>query len=143
MFSKENNNIRYWFDVTFKIKYVVDEEDREVPEYQSTKLYIYNNHKNLVEINLDRSDIKQKPAKLIYRFNNITNSSYKAKRLKNDLNMFIGNKDYYNKNPLELKISNYMLKITLHIILWIHLGIQSLVFTWPFYLPFQILLLFS
>ena len=112
-FSKEKIILdieNVFFDVTFKERNVVDENDNEVIEYVSTKLYIYNNYKNLVGINLDRSDIKQKPAKLIYRFNNITNSNYNAKQLKTDLNKFIGNKNYYYKNPLDFNISNYMLK---------------------------------
>ena len=73
-------------------------------------LYIYNNYKKLEEIDLDKSDIKQKPAKFIYKFNSVTCLTYDYSRLSKDLNTSIGSLYSDDNNPFNFDISKYMKK---------------------------------
>ena len=79
-------------------------------------LLIINDYKNLVGIDLDASNIKQKPAKFLYSFQNVSTGKYDNIGFTQVLNNFIGssiihekslffkNNKYLNKTDL----SNYM-----------------------------------
>ena len=85
------------FKVTSNTTYYGEDNDNE---WTDTTLYIYNNYKNLVGIDLDNSDIRQKPAKFLYYFENITNSKYNINKLENDLYDFIEiNKYSFSRDP--------------------------------------------
>ena len=70
---------------------------------ESNILFIINNNKNLSGIDLDKSNIKSKPMKLFYYFNNIDNA--KGDKFGDDLNNFVG---VSGDNPLTFNINNYM-----------------------------------
>jgi len=75
----------------------------------SYALIIINDFKNLVDIDLDESNIKQKPAKYLYCFDNISLGKYSRLRLIDYLNDFVGSpRDY--KNPLFFNINEYLKK---------------------------------
>ena len=73
------------------------------------KLLIINDFKNLVGIDIDESNIKQKPAKYLYYFENISLGRYSLSRLTEVLNDFIGSPRNY-KNPLYFNIYKYLRK---------------------------------
>ena len=73
------------------------------------RLLIINDFKNLVGIDLDDSNIKQKPAKYLYSFYNISLGRYSLSRLTEVLNDFIGSPRNY-KNPLIFNINKYLKK---------------------------------
>jgi hypothetical protein len=65
-----------------------------------TSLLIFNDYKNLVDIDLDKSNIKQKPAKFLYSFDNIYLGIHDPAQFTHILNDFIGNDSnqlYFNK----------------------------------------------
>ena len=70
---------------------------------ESNILFIINNNKNLSGIDFDKSNIKSKPMKLFYYFNNIDNA--KGDKFGDDLNNFVGAS---GDNPLTFNINNYM-----------------------------------
>jgi len=76
---------------------------------ESFRLFIINDYKNLVGIDLDESNIKQKPAKIFYFFNNIDIGKYDYIQLTNVLNNFIGSSGEYS-NPLFFDINFYIKK---------------------------------
>ena len=116
---------------------------------ESFRLFIINDYKNLVGIDLDESNIKQKPAKIFYFFNNIDIGKYDYIQLTNVLNNFIGSSGEYS-NPLFFDINFYIKKneykyrydcishymkfseLFLHIIL----AIQNIYHVFPFVLLF-------
>jgi len=73
------------------------------------RLLIINDFKSLVGIDLDESNIKQKPAKYLYCFDNISLGRYSISRLTEVLNDFIGSPRNY-KNPLIFNINKYLNK---------------------------------
>ena len=81
--------------------------DSEGNERESTRLFIINNYKNLLGIDLDNSDIKSKAAKIFYSFNKIGEGKYGYKKLNEDLNNFV---EASGDNPLTFNIKNYMIK---------------------------------
>ena len=84
----------------FYAKYNKDEDNVTL----STTLLIINDYKNLKDIDLDSSNIKQKPAQFFYSFDNI-DIDYE---LEKNLNDFVGSLYFYN--PLLFNINNYMKK---------------------------------
>jgi len=77
---------------------------------ETNNLFIINDFKNLADIDLDESNIKQKPAKFLYSFKSISLGKYKkSSDLSDVLNNFVGSpRDY--KNPLFFKIKEYIKK---------------------------------
>ena len=76
---------------------------------ESFRLLIINDYKNLVDIDLDTSNIKQKPAKFFYSFNNVWRGNYDHTQFAQLLNNFIGNSGEYD-NPLFFNINKYLNK---------------------------------
>ena len=64
-----------------------------------TTLIVINDHKNLRDIDLDASNIRQKPAKFYYYFNNINTGNYSFMQYTEKLNNFIGPNEI-NQDPL-------------------------------------------
>ena len=84
-------------NIYFHIKKIEEEE------YISTKLYIINNFNNLENVDLENSNnIKIKPEKLIYDFENISSNDL----TENKLNEFVGSPENY-ENPLTFDITLY------------------------------------
>jgi len=77
--------------------------------HESFRLLLINDYKNLVDIDLDTSNIKQKPAKFFYSFSNISIGNYGYKQFAKVLNNFIGHSDNYD-NPLFFNINKYLKK---------------------------------
>ena len=79
-------------------------------------LLIINDYKNLVGIDLDTTNIKQKPAKFFYSFKNISTGKYNYTGFTQALKNFIGsstiheNSLFFNNNEYlsETDLSNYM-----------------------------------
>ena len=76
------------------------------------KLTIINDYKNLVDIDLDTSNIKQKPAKFYYLFDNVRQINNAVNQYTLDLNNFLGISSDNYTNPLLFDINNYMNKNT-------------------------------
>ena len=72
-------------------------------------MFIINDYKNFINSDLDASNLKKKPAKFYYSFNNVCQGKYNKDQLTADLNNFIGLNAYY-ENPIFFKIENYMNK---------------------------------
>ena len=79
---------------------------------ESILFTIINDYQNLVDIDLDTSNIKQKPAKFFYRFDNVRHIRNAERQYTSDLNNFLGLSDNYS-NPLFFNVRNYMKKITI------------------------------
>jgi len=91
------------FNIQEKISY------SENGPYKFYGLLIINDFKNLVGIDLDESNIKQRPAKYLYCFDNYSLFRYKSLELSDNLNDFVGSpRDY--KNPLFFNINKYLKK---------------------------------
>ena len=75
----------------------------------SYRFLIINDYKNLVGIDLDTSNIKQKPAKFLYSFNLVSKGKYEYREFVQTLNNFIGSSGVYD-NPLFFNINNYLNK---------------------------------
>ena len=75
-------------------------------DYTIYHLFIINNFKDLKEIDLKTSDIKQKPASLFYRYENLEDNTDS-----DCLNDFVGSPHQFN-NPLLFDIVKYMNKTT-------------------------------
>ena len=73
---------------------------------------IINDFKNLVDIDLDESNIKQKPANFYYIYDNVREIEGGVERYKEDLNNFLGISSDNNENPLYFDIYTYMNKNT-------------------------------
>ena len=71
-------------------------------------LYIINNLKDLLDIDLNISKIKEKPAEIFYDFD-ILYDKKKANKYSNDLNNFIDSPNNY-QNPFSFNIQTYMKK---------------------------------
>lgn len=76
----------------------------------TTRLFIINDYKNLSGIDLDESNIKQKPAKFLYSFTNISTGKYNNEQFTKVLNHFIGSDDDNYNNPLFFNINSYLNK---------------------------------
>ena len=84
-------------------KKVIYGEDGDDVNYT---LFIINDYKNLVGIDLEKSNIMQKPAKYLCSFENISLGKYNRLGLINHLNDFVGSpRDY--KNPLFFNINKH------------------------------------
>ena len=75
-----------------------------VDDSLSTELYIFNDFKNLKEIDLDVSEIKDNPRKYYYVFNYFPKLT---SDFTNELNKFIGAENF---NPFQFNINDYMKK---------------------------------
>ena len=73
-------------------------------------LIIINDYKNLVGIDLDKSNIKQKPAKFFYSFDEVYRGKYDEIEFAQVLNNFIGSSGNYD-NPLFFDINKYLNKV--------------------------------
>ena len=91
------------FNILQNISY---SQDGPIPFYG---LLIINDFKNLVGIDLDDSNIKQKPAKYLYYFDNYSLLKYQSLELARQLNYFVGSPRNY-KNPLCFNINKYLKK---------------------------------
>ena len=69
---------------------------------------IINDFKNLVDIDLDESNIKKKPTKFYYTFNNIRNIRNAENQYTSDFNKFLGISSNNYENPLFFNINKYM-----------------------------------
>ena len=76
------------------------EEDKESED----ELLIINDYKNLIGIDLDTSNIKQKPAKFFYFFDNVWKKNREYAQI---LNNFIGSSRAF-ENPLFFDIDKYL-----------------------------------
>ena len=75
----------------------------------SNRLFIINDYKNLIGIDLDKSNIKQEPAKYLYSFDNIRLGKYNYSEITDVLNDFVGcPRDY--KNPLFFNVYELLKK---------------------------------
>ena len=72
-------------------------------------LLIINDYKNLVGIDLETSNIKKKPAKFFYSFNDVWRGNYSETQFAQVLNNFIGHSGNYD-NPLYFNINKYLNK---------------------------------
>jgi hypothetical protein len=82
----------------FYVRQEIYQDAESYNEY--TSLLIFNDYKNLVDIDLDKSNIKQKPAKFLYSFDNIYLGIHDPAQFTHILNDFIGNDSnqlYFNK----------------------------------------------
>ena len=86
----------------FHVKYEMY-NDSEGQTQEKSELFIINNNKNLSGIDLDKSNIKSKPIKFYYYFNNIDNGN--GHKFGNDLNNFVGAS---GENPFSFNINKYM-----------------------------------
>ena len=77
--------------------------------HESFRLLIINDYKNLVDIDLDTSNIKQKPAKFFYSFDNVWRGKYGYTEFAQVLNNFIGSSGNYD-NPLFFDINKCLNK---------------------------------
>ena len=87
----------------FYVRREIYQDAENYNEY--TSLLIFNDYKNLVDIDLDKSNIKQKPAKFLYSFNNIYLGINDSAQYTQILNNFIGNdrNQFYFTNYLDIK----------------------------------------
>ena len=76
----------------------------------SYTLLIINDYKNFVDIDLDKSNIKNKPAKFFYSFGNIYRGNYGYKEYAEVLNNFIGSDGDYD-NPLFFNADRYINRV--------------------------------
>ena len=90
----------------FYIKKVINTSD-EGPDTISYKLFIINDYKNLVDIDLDENIIKNKQLKCIYTFDSLSLGKYGYQELDKVLNDFVGSSSDY-KNPLLFDINIYL-----------------------------------
>ena len=86
--------------------------DTEGGSSESIKFYIINDFKNLVDIDLDVSSIKKKPAKFYYTYDNVRNIRVAVNQYTIDLNNFLGISSNNYENPLYFDINKYMNKNT-------------------------------
>ena len=93
-------NIHFYVNSELQVS---DDGDR----YTNHRLFIINDYKNLVGIDLNESNIKQKPIKCIYYFRSPELGNYNYKQFENALNNFVGSPKNY-KNPLLFDINNYL-----------------------------------
>ena len=93
------NKMKLNFDlenIHFYIQSVVYDDDSD-EGHTTYRLFIINNYKNLVGIDLNESNIKQKPAKCFYSFKRPILGGYKDKQFQQVLNDFVGSsRDYKN-----------------------------------------------
>ena len=99
----DSENFHFYFKKIIK-------QDSEGGSHESILFTIINDYKNLVDIDLDTSNIKQKPAKFYYTFDNVRNIRNAERRYTSDLNNFLGISDNYS-NPLFFNLYNYIKKI--------------------------------
>ena len=83
-------------NIHFYIQSVVYDDDSD-EGHTTYRLFIINNYKNLVGIDLNESNIKQKPAKCFYSFKRPILGGYKDKQFQQVLNDFVdSSRDYKN-----------------------------------------------
>jgi len=80
--------------------------NEDLKEFLNERLFIINDY-NLESIDLDKSNIKKKPAKILYSFTNIYLENYNDEKFSEALNEFIGSSRDYN-NPLLFDINAYL-----------------------------------
>ena len=83
--------------------------DNQNPDNSYFILLIINDYKNLVEIDLDESNLKKKPTTFLYSFINVSVGNYNYKNYAKILNDFVGSPTNY-KNPLYFNIYTYLKK---------------------------------
>ena len=76
---------------------------KDFSQIGTSQLFIINDY-NIVDIDLDESNIKQKPAKFLYYFNFVILGKYKNDQFKKNLNDFVGSSIDY-KNLISLYIN--------------------------------------
>ncbi len=105
MFSKKK--IVLDLDNTHFDVYCSSSSDSEGNALKTFHLYIFNDYKNLVGIDLNKSDIRQRPAKFYYKFFDINNPKDDSLDLKNELNQFLrGSSDF--ENPFHCDLRKYI-----------------------------------
>jgi hypothetical protein len=82
--------------------HVVDDE-----RFTTERLFIINNYKNFVGIDLNENNIKQKPAKCFYSFKHPISGKYSYNQFEKLLNDFVGSSRDY-KNPLLFDINTHI-----------------------------------
>ena len=88
------------FDIENTHLYVlieISQGEYSINEYFT--LLIINDYKNLADIDLDASNIKQKPAIILYSFQNVSTGKYNYTGFTQALNNFIGS-SITHENPL-------------------------------------------
>jgi hypothetical protein len=91
------------------IHFYIESKDHVVDDERFTtkRLFIINNYKNFVGIDLNENNIKQKPAKCFYSFKHPISGKYSYNQFEKLLNDFVGSSRDY-KNPLLFDINNYL-----------------------------------
>ena len=82
-------------------------EPEEGENYRTNRLFIINDYKNFVGIDLNESNIKKEPVKCIYNFRNPHLGKDSYKKFEEKLNDFVGSSRNY-KNPLLFDINTYL-----------------------------------
>ena len=101
------------FDIENTHLYVlieISQGEYSINEYFT--LLIINDYKNLADIDLDASNIKQKPAIILYSFQNVSTGKYNYTGFTQALNNFIGS-SITHENPLFFNNNKYLSKIDL------------------------------
>ena len=91
------------------IHFYIESKDHVVDDERFTteRLFIINNYKNFVGIDLNENNIKQKPAKCFYSFKHPISGKYSYNQFEKLLNDFIGSSRDY-KNPLLFDINTHI-----------------------------------
>lgn len=99
-FSTDLENLHFYVNSE-----VTTTEDGD--RYTTHRLFIINDYKNLVGLDLNESNIKQKPVKCIYNFKSPRLGNYNYTQTDIALNDFVGSSKNY-KNPLLFDINTYL-----------------------------------
>lgn len=91
------------------IHFYIESKDHVVDDERFTteRLFIINNYKNFVGIDLNENNIKQKPAKCFYSFKHPISGKYSYNQFEKLLNDFVGSSRDY-KNPLLFDINTHI-----------------------------------
>ena len=82
-------------------------EPDEGPEYTTTRLFIINDYRNLLNIDSDERNIKKKPVECLYSFGSVKTGNHSLLEFYNILNDFVDSpRDY--KNPFLFDINSYL-----------------------------------
>lgn len=101
------NQMKLIFDLENIHFFIMTEISTNSDDYPTKRLFIINDYKNLIGIDLFENSIKQKPVKCIYSFSEpfLDNISYK--QFEKTLNDFVGSSPEY-KNSLLFDINNFL-----------------------------------
>ena len=90
------------------VENLIDFEIKNKGYYLDNSIYFINKLNNISEIDLDTSNVKDKPVNIFYSFDNIDTSIFGGGiGLQKRLNNFVGSPENYN-NPLFFDIKEYM-----------------------------------